>query len=350
VTLVGAVVLALVLVAAAAVVGVGWWQRAHRTELQQAMAWAPDGTARYSWTDWSAVRSRLGAELTRSSSGPDVADFLSDAYDADLSSQSAMNESAETLQESFGFSPATASWELLSQSTSGSVLLVGLPDSISTGSLGDTFESLGYDRPSSDDGVWFSTESQIAGIGGTLSPQFNYLALDDSRHLLMASDNAAYLAESVRGLDDSPPDDQGVTDVAAAVGTPLTAAVYSGAQACKALAMAQADDDDQATADQLVAAAGGVHPLSGFAMASEPSGHVTVALGFEADDQARADADSRSKLASGPAVGQGGDFADRFDLGPVTADGRVVTLDLEPVDDSPIVSDLSTGPVLFATC
>ena len=37
-------------------------------------------------------------------------------------------------------------------------------------------------------------------------------------------------------------------------------------------------------------------------------------------------------------------------LGPVTAEGRVVTLELRPVEDSPVLSDLSTGPVLFATC
>ena len=73
-------------------------------------------------------------------------------------------------------------------------------------------------------------------------------------------------------------------------------------------------------------------------------------MAFENDDQARRNADSRAKLAAGPAPGQGGDFAERFDLGPVTADGRVVTMELTPVEDSPVLSDLSTGPVLFATC
>lgn len=349
VVLVGAAVLVLVLLTASAVVGVRWWQERHRTELERALAWAPD-SARYSWTDWAGVRSELSASVSRSSSTEELSEFLSDAYDADLSSESAMNESAETLQQRFGFSPASVDWELLAQSTSGSVMLAGLPDSISTSSLGDTFESLGYERPSSAGGVWFSSESQLGGIGGALSPQFNYLALDDSRHLVMASDNAAYLRDAVRGLDDEAPDDTGLRDVVSAVGAPLAAAVYSGDQACRALAMAQADDDDQASAEQQVDAAGGVHPLTGFAMASQPSGRVTVALGLEDDDQARSDADSRSQLASGAATGQGGDFSERFTLGPVTADGRVVTLDLEPVDDSPVLSDLSTGPVLFATC
>ncbi|MCW2795069.1 MAG: hypothetical protein JWM79_566, partial [Nocardioides sp.] len=39
-----------------------------------------------------------------------------------------------------------------------------------------------------------------------------------------------------------------------------------------------------------------------------------------------------------------------FDLGPVQADGSVVTMDLQPVEGQYVLSDLSTGPLLFATC
>lgn len=66
------------------------------------------------------------------------------------------------------------------------------------------------------------------------------------------------------------------------------------------------------------------------------------------------DADRRLLLASdgaaGPAPGQGGEFADRFALGEVTASGNVVTMPLSPTEGSYVLSDLSTGPVLFATC
>lgn len=350
-TVLGAALIALVVVAAAVVVGVRWWHDHHRTELAQAIGWAPDGTARYSWTDWAAVRQRLHSTVSASSTPAQLADFLSDGYDADLTSESAMPESSDVLQEKYGVSPADVDWELLAQGSQGSVLLLGLPDSLSTGDLGDTFEGLGYERPSSATGVWLSTESQLAevGAGGSLSPQFNYLALDAGRHLMMASDNAAYLRAAVDGSSDLP-DDQGLRDVVDAVGSPLSAAVYTGDYTCKALAMSDADEDDQATGDQLITAAGGVHPLTGFAMARETTGDLTVAFGLETDDQARADADSRSELAAGAAPGQGGTFPERFRLGPVTADGRVVTMDLKPVDESPVLSDLSNGPVLFASC
>ena len=114
--------------------------------------------------------------------------------------------------------------------------------------------------------------------------------------------------------------------------------------------MAQADADDQSTADQLIAQAGGVDPMTGFAMAVEPDRQCGWRWPSRPTTRRARNADSRAELAAGPAPGQGGDFADRFTLGPVTADGRVVRMELEPVDGSPVLSDLSTGPVLFATC
>jgi len=347
------VVVVLALVTVGTIAGLRWWQDRHRSELERALAYAPSETARYSWTDWSAVRRELGADLDEGSPAEDVEAFLSDGFDADLTSRSAMVESATVLQQAYGFSPADVDWELLAQSDGGSVLIAGLPDDLDADELGDGFEALGYERPEDDDGVWDGGEELVARISGsngsTLSPQFQYLALDADRHLLLASDTGPYLREAVGDLDDDL-DDDGLRDVASAVDEPLSAAVYTGDFACGSLAMAQADADDQGTADQLIATAGGVDPMTGFAMAVEPDRSVTVAMAFETDDQARRNADSRAQLAAGPAPGQGGDFAERFTLGPVTADGSVVRMELEPVDDSPVLSDLSTGPVLFATC
>ena len=85
-------------------------------------------------------------------------------------------------------------------------------------------------------------------------------------------------------------------------------------------------------------------------MGARAEGDVRVAMEFADDDQARTNADSRAALATGPAVGQGGDFADRFALRSARADGSVVLLDLDPVEGEYVLSDLSTGPVLFATC
>ena len=85
-------------------------------------------------------------------------------------------------------------------------------------------------------------------------------------------------------------------------------------------------------------------------MAVQPSRDVVVAMTFETDDQARANADSRSKLAVGPAPGQGGTFSDRFKLGRVVASGHLLTMRLKPHDGTFVFSDLNHGPVLFASC
>ena len=93
-----------------------------------------------------------------------------------------------------------------------------------------------------------------------------------------------------------------------------------------------------------------MHPTTGFAMALRADGDVRVAMSFEDDDAARTDAATRATLASGPAPGQGGDFADRFTLEEAVATGSVVTLDLVPAPGQYVLSDLTSGPVLFATC
>ena len=109
-------------------------------------------------------------------------------------------------------------------------------------------------------------------------------------------------------------------------------------------------DDAQAEADQLVGAAGGVHPLTGFAMGALAGGDLRAVLQVEDADDAPGDADARAQLAAGPAPGQGGDFSDRFSVEAAGSDGREIILDLRPQEGSYVLSDLTSGPVLFATC
>ena len=70
----------------------------------------------------------------------------------------------------------------------------------------------------------------------------------------------------------------------------------------------------------------------------------------EDPDDAPGDADARAQLASGPAPGQGGDFSDRFTVAAASSQGRTITLDLHPEAGQYVLSDLTSGPVLFATC
>jgi hypothetical protein len=203
------VVVAAALVLALLGLGYQWWSRSQQSDFAQAVAGAPEGAERLSWTDWAGVRRELGSDVDAQSDTAELTAFLDDGYDADPTSRSALLQSAPL------------------------------------------------------DGLDAATE---------------------------------------------------------AMSEPLSAAVYSGDYACAALAMGQADADDQAEAAELVSAAGTVDPYLAFAMGVRAGGEVRVAMEFANDDQARANADSSAALATGPAVGQGGEFADRF------------------------------GPVLFATC
>ena len=341
--LVVALVAVLAVLAAAAL----WWRATRSSDLERAVALAPPGADRLSWTDWSAVRSELDADLSASSGSGKLEDFLDEGFDADLTSTSALVESAPLLHERYGFSPADVDWELFSQSADGAELILQLPDSADFDEIGDSLEKLGYERPDDDEGVWSGGSGLLPDIGPQLTPELQYVALDADDHLVRTSDNRAFLEQA---LDSDGEQLEGVDDVVAASGEPVSAAIYTGTHACQALAMSEADEGDQAQADELIEEAGEVNPVTGFAMSAQPGGGVRVVLSFESDDQAKTNADSRSALAGGPAPGQGGDFPDRFLVNSVTADGNLVTLELQPKEGAFVLSDLSTGPVLFATC
>ncbi|GAA4708188.1 hypothetical protein [Nocardioides conyzicola] len=348
-TIVVVALVGLALLAAAVIVAVHWWQGRDETTFEQATAYAPPDAERLSWTDWSAVRKRAGAHLDADSSADDVQSFLDDAFDDDLTSASALVQSAPVLQSHFGFSPANAAWELFSQSTQGAVVIIKLTDGSDFDGVGDDLEDAGFTRPTRGDGVWVGGDTLLPEIGADLTPELQYVALDADRGLVLTSDREDYLGQVVDELgQDTVP--APMRSVVSGSGEPLSAAVYDGDNVCSKLAMSQADADDQATADRLIEDAGTVDPMTAYAMSVQPGGDVRAVMAFADDAQARTNARSRATLAAGPAPGQGGDFSDRFSVESATADGDLVTIDLSPTSGSYVFSDLSSGPVLFATC
>ncbi|GAA1439330.1 hypothetical protein GCM10009641_46780 [Mycobacterium cookii] len=341
--LVAVVVLALV-------AWLGWRLLAPDEQLAKALRMAPAETSRAAWTDWEGVRRELGAEVDAGSSAVEVDEFLAEAFDRDLSPMSALATSAGVMQEELGFSPATLRWELLAQSPGGAVEMMGVADDVDLDAIAERLAALGWTEPEDEDGVWVGGPDVLAGVGPGLTPELQHVALLADQQVVLASDQAPYLEQVLAVVDG---DADGAEDLAELAGTleqPLAAAVYDGAYACNTLAMSQADDDARAEADELVAAAGGVHPLTGFAMALRPDGDLRAVLQVEDADDAPDDADARARLAAGPAPGQGGDFTERFSVERAGAEGREVVLDLRPVAGAYVLSDLTSGPVLFATC
>ena len=340
---------AVVVVLALVVAAVLWWRSMPDGELDRAASLAPSDAERLTWTDWGGIREELGSDVGSDASAADLREFLDAAFEEDLSSTSALVTSAESLQAEFGFSPATLEWELFSQSARGAALLMRLPESVDLGALRDGFQELGYERPEEDDGVWRGGADLLPRISPGLTPELQFLAVSDDDRLVLASDTADYLADVVEGLGEGVPDEIDVV-LGAAGEAPLTAVAYDGSYTCSELAMSQADAPDRRQAEALLAEAGEVSPVTGFLLAEQAGGDVRVAMGFETEDQARTNADTRAALLAGPAPGQGGDFGDRFEVGDVVADGTVVRADLAPVTGEYVLSDLSAGPVLFATC
>lgn len=342
-----------VVLVAAALAGLWWWRSLRMTELERALSVAPADSARLSWTDWAGVRSELGVSLDAGSSPGELDRFLDRAYDRDLSSTSALLGSADVLQSDFGFSPATVDWEMFSQSDQGAVILLRVPEGTDFDAIASALDRLGFGRPDDPEGVWTGGMDLLPRVSANLTPELQFVALDPDDRLILTSDRAGFLRQAIavaHGDAESMASDDPVEEAARAVGTPLSAALYSGEQACRALAMSQADPTDQQAARDLLDRAGDVNPLTSFAMAAEPGGSVQVVLGFENDDQAKTNADTRATLADGPAPGQGGDFTDRYRLGEVTAEGDVVRMVLHPKEGQYVISDLSNGPLLFATC
>ena len=307
-------VVALVAVVAVVVAGLVVWRlRAPGSPLEQALALAPAGTSRASWTDWEGVRRELDADLDAGSSPEAVGAFMGEAFAADLSAMSALGSSAAVMQHRARLLPRHDH--------------LGAPRPVARrrgrGDGGGRRGRLRRPRRAASprwagpsrrgaDGVWVGGPDVLSGVGPGLTPELQHFVLLEDRGVVLASDQAGYLEQVIEVVDGGAEGADDLDDLAAGLAAPLAAAVYDGAYACERLAMSQADDDAQAEADQLVEAAGGVHPLTGFAMGLLAGGDLRAVMEVEDADDAPGDAEARAQLAAGPAPGQGGDFSDRF--------------------------------------
>ena len=348
-TRVRVLVLVLVLVGAG-LFGVRMWRDAHRSDFSEAVAMLPAGTLRASWTDWAGIRTALDATdlATEVPDSDRISSFIEKAFTSDLSAPSSIDDSAAALALHYGFSPANATWEMFGQSRAGAVMLLKLPSSVDPRSIEDNLESLGYVRPGSDDGVWEGGEDLVATIDPTITPELQYVSVLADRHLVVTSDRGAYLETAVQAVQGK--GDLGGSDLAVQVDDPLAATLFVGDFACEALAMSQADPEQQAAASRMIEDAGGVNPLTGLVVAAYDDRRLRVAMAFENDDQAKHNATSRVALASGPAPGQGEDFPDLFSITSASRSGSTVRLDLHASEGSYSLSNLISGPVLFESC
>jgi hypothetical protein len=347
-------VLALVLVVGLLVVGVVVGKRLSRSHLEQALGSVPASSLRVGFTDWEVVRHRLGADLGDTPDRDSVDGLMLEAYDSDYAAASSIDESAGALQEKFGFGPATAQWEAFAQGRRGAAMVLKVPEGSDFGVLADNLRSAGYGKPKDVDGVWQGGADLVARIDPTITPELQYVVLLERPGLVVSSDNSDYAVTAAKvaaGDAGSFSSVEGVPDMASQLGDPANAMVWGKDFACTDLAMSRADADAQSQAETRVQEAGGVTPLTGFAMAMSPNRTLRVAAHFEDSARAEKNLRPRAELAVGDAIGRGGSFADDFELTSSKAVNNDVLLDLRPrTKTGYVLSALYDGPVLFAIC
>jgi hypothetical protein len=344
-------VVAVVVVVLVAGALVAWRLLDRESDFERAVGYLPPDSLRVTWIDWSAVREAArGTSLGSDASSGQIEAFLDRAYDKDLTTGSAVVDATAALSSRFGFSPADVAWEVLGQSRTGQVVVLGLGESADPEGIESRLRDLGYDEPAAgpgEGGTWQGGADLVATIDPTLTPVMQNMAVLPDERLVVMSDQAGPVSSAVSVVQgESSGLDAPLTGV---VGTPVTAFLWADDFACEDLAMSSADPEDQRVATSLVEEAGGISPLSGLLMAQAADRTVTVGMQFESDEQASDNLQPRVDLASGDAPGQGGTFGERFRVTSGEADGETVVLELAPREGF-LLSDITSGPVLLATC
>lgn len=326
--------------------GVAWWlAQRERTAFEDALGTLPQRTLRAAYTDWAQVRAAVDT-------GPRLGPFLTAAYDRGLSRTSALESNAAQLVDHYGIDLRESAWEMYGQSEEGSVAVLRVDRGTSFDQLRDTLRGLGYGEPESATGAWTGDEELTTSIDPGLTPVLHNALLVEAERLVIFSDTASYADTTAKVVDGS--SDSLLETIAGLVDRvddPAGAILWAEDYACEALTMSTADEPDQTLGEDLVADAGGIDPLSGLLMAGGTAGEVRVVMEFEDSAQADDNLQPRTDLASGASPGLGGSFTDRFSVTSGETDDRFVVLDLEPApDQSALLSAISDGPVLFATC
>ncbi len=351
---------AVTVVAVAAGVVVSRTQPDLRPALAQALADVPAATLTANFTDWSQVRGLLGSDVTSRSRAPDQAGMLRRAYDTDLSSVSSLSDSAVAMARPFGWSVLDASWEMFAKSRAGSVTVVSLDRSSNMSAIVGSLRTLGYRSPSANPdngGVWTGGVGLLARISDTLSPQLGSVAVLSSRHLLVVSDDAAYAERTVRVMTAG---SSSLAGSASAVATSVpmygdaVAVVHRDQRGCQVTSLRAASVQDRRAGALREGRAGGVKPFTGLGFGLRRTGgrvDLQVVMRFGSVADAVGQQRVRSRLLTGQAFGQGGTFDERFTPVTTSVAGVDLVFDLRPRAGNPmLLSDLGTGPLLFADC
>ena len=326
--------------------------RQQRTPLDDALGVVPASTARVGFTDWSLIRASLGDPAV--STPQQVGAMVQRAYDHDLTGTSSISNSGPALQRHYGFSPGNAEWEAYAQSQQGATMVLKMPDSTDMTAITDRLAAIGYQRPGEADGVWRGGVDLVAALDPTITPELQYVVVLADRHLVVTSDSETYAATAGQVAEGKAPalwGQSGVPGLAQRASNVASAELWAGDFACQDLSMSKAAPEDAKYAGELVRQAGGVTRLGGLLIASDPHRVISLVFGFADSATAERNLRPRATLAVGTDVGGAGSFSDNYRMISAKQEGDqvVLTLQTKPSADYGI-SDIDTGPTIFAAC
>lgn len=316
---------------------------------------APADVASIDVTDWSALRDRLGA---------DGDDLVEQAAARDLATRSTLVSSGEVVSDGLGWSPETVRWEAFVQTTVGSAILLGLPES--DDATRERLRDLGYVQ----DGADWTIDLNDLRAGGVSTPEtFQHVRLLDGGVLVASSEEQVVqqLGDVADGRSPSLADDPTAARTWAQA-TDLDAfTLQSGNAGCASTDPAESGPDIAAQAEVAVESAGTLERYrwlvrglgAGDRGASEQGtteqgtdgseDRFEVAMAFGSGPVAADQAEVRARLATGPFIGQTGMVEESIVLTRHGVDGDVAVLEFDRQDGAASLMSF-IGPLVLASC
>jgi hypothetical protein len=326
----------------------------HDSRVESALDSLPSQTLVANFTDWAAIRSELGSDVS-SRSGPKARrDLYAQAYNRDYTTTSVLNVFDVDMAPAYGWTVLDSEWEMYGQSKDGAVDVLAMPDGFDFDSADDALAKLGYGEPD-EHGVRVADDQKLAAIATGLTPQLSAVAVLPDDGVIVMSDAATYAGltvQTIHGNADSLLHEGSVAEMVAVLAdSSVSALLDAGAYACTAAGFDEADPGQQDLARRRIEAAGGISPTDGLTRSIDASGRLTVVMAFDSASTAEADLDARVALAKGEAPDQGGTFEERFSVGSAKVEGSTVVLALTPRSrDTQLLRDLGRGGLLMAAC
>jgi hypothetical protein len=324
--------------------------------LGEALAFVPPITSSVSFTDWTALKTGVGAaRLTGTSSfSAKAAALKNEATPAGFGLRF-----LGAHRYDWGFDVMDLDWDLLVIPVSGPpVWALRFRDGFDLGPFKHHLDDRGFKRETVQGGQLFThpLDAQASWVSSTELAILNTALLADRRTAVLSSDEAP-----VRDILQHGPVDGLIASgrrVADLLGTPAAMTMLLGHQTCSDLVagLPTSPGELRAGIDAELRSAGTLHAYDALAISYSRADQVIgrIVMGYDDAAAASADVAGRTTLAqTGTSIASGGTYADTvFTLAHAAAEDGTIVFDVSPGDDQParLFAMVDDRDMLFASC